>query len=122
VTRGLHGGQRRADFRIVLGGLRFEFRLRRQRHVSMQVVADFEMIVEIGEEEHGQIQTGVQQPELCFLELAAAVLSLQVRLDNVRMGHFPALFKGQRELQKLLAASAVRAADSSFFSAAAAAK
>ncbi len=103
VGRGLRGRQRRANIRVSLRGLRFKFRLRRERHISVQVVTNFKLIVEIREEEHGKVQTGIQQSEFCFLKLAAAVLGLQVRLDDVGMSHFPALFEGQRKLQKLFA-------------------
>src|SRR6266478_6944461 len=59
----------------------------------MQIVGDFVVVVEVGKNQDRQIKPRIQQTQLSFLKLPAALLQLEVGLDYVGMRHFPAAFK-----------------------------
>ena len=74
------------------------FAERRQRGGRVQIIRDFEVVVEIREKQHRQIEPRIEQPQLGFLQGPAAILGLQFRLDHVRMRNFPATLQILRQL------------------------
>src|SRR5260370_39708260 len=92
-ARLLHGSQGGAKVGIVPGGSLLHFWEGWQRNARVKIFGKFKVVVEIGKNQHRKIEPGVQEPELRFEQLATAVLHLQLRLDDVGMSYFPALFE-----------------------------
>ena len=57
----LNAGQRRSKIRIVAGRSLLDFGQRRQRNGRVQIVRYLEVVVEVRENQDGQIETGIQQ-------------------------------------------------------------
>src|SRR6266446_291904 len=95
--------QRRTNIRIIARGQLLNFPKSWQRRNGMKIVRYFVVIVEVRKNQHGQIESRIEQSELCLLQLTAAFLRLQFCFDGIRMGHFPAVFEILREFQESVA-------------------
>ncbi len=85
----------------------------------MQAFRKTEIRIEIWEQHDGEIEPGIQQRQLSFLQLAAAILGLQFGLNGVRVCYFATLFQSVREIQEFSPSSSGLLSYKSFASAAA---
>src|SRR5713226_958796 len=69
----------------------------------MEIVGHLVVVVEIRKDQNGQIETAVEKRKLGFLQLPAALLHLQFRLNDVGMSNFPTVFEILGELEEALA-------------------
>ena len=69
----------------------FDFGKRRQRLGGLQIVDHGEVLVEIREQQDGQIEPAALHIDLSFLQIALLLLRLDARLDHVGVGHFAAV-------------------------------
>src|ERR1035441_5682716 len=70
--------------------------------VSDRIVHDVEILSVIGEEQDGEIDAGLVDGELGFLLVALAVVQLELGLDGIGVGHFPAFFLLLGDVEELL--------------------
>ena len=90
MIRNFEGRQRRAQIGIVLLARSFNFGKRGQRLGSLQVIDHGEVLIEIGKQQHGQIEAAALHAQLRFLQVALLLLGLNPRLDHVGMRDFAA--------------------------------
>src|SRR5215813_3229285 len=102
VVRLLHSGEGGAELRIISYSALLDFAKRRQRDSGMQIIGQLKIVGEIRKNQNREIEARVQDGELRFLQLTAAIVGLQFRLDDVRVSHFAAMFEVLRELEELV--------------------
>jgi len=68
-----------------------------------KIVCEDEVVLKIGEDQDGEIETGVEKRELSFLKLAAAILGLKFGLDGVGVSSLAAFFELLGELEEAIA-------------------
>ena len=68
----------------------------------MQIIYNAEILVEIREDQHGQLQPAAVHLQLCFLQIAPLLLKLDLGLDHVRVRHFTALLELLADVQEPL--------------------
>ncbi len=98
-----NGFQRSADIGIVASSLLLDFRQGGQRHVGMEVVGKNEIVVEVRENQHGQVEPGIEEGQLCLLKLAPPVAHLELGFDDIGVSDLAAVLEILCEFQKFLA-------------------
>src|SRR5262249_16372643 len=78
---------------IVSRGARLHFGGGRQWRWRMQILGQLEVVVEVGKDQDGEIQSRIQRCQLRFLELPAAIIYLQLSFDDIRVCDLAALLK-----------------------------
>src|SRR5260370_37560976 len=93
VSRLFHSSQSGTKIGIVTGGPLLHLGKSWERDARVKIFSKLKIVVEIRTDQHGKIEPGVQKSELGFEHLPAALLHLQLRLDDVGMRDFPALLE-----------------------------
>jgi hypothetical protein len=99
VTGDFIRGQRRSQVWVVLLSRHLDFfKLGAPR--VLQIVNDGKILVEVREQEHGEIKPGALHGQLSFLQIALLLLRLNACLDHVGMCHFAAVFQFHADVEE----------------------
>src|SRR4030095_6533637 len=83
--------ERSSDIRVVARGACLDFGKWWQQRLRVQILGEFEIVIEVRKYEDRQIETRVDERELRFLQLPSPVIHQQLTLDHIGVRHFTAV-------------------------------